>query len=341
MNTFSVVWRVQMARSSNQKMKLLYLIKILSEKTDENHRMPARDLVRELETYGIRAERKSIYDDIDCLIHFGYDIVNVKAKAGGGYYLAGREFELPELKLLVDAVQASRFITLKKSRELIGKLEKLAGPYEAGKLQRQVFVAGRVKAENESIYYNVDEIHKAIQEDMPILFVYMEWNRNREFQPKKGGVPYRVSPLALTFKDENYYLIAYDENEGKIKHFRVDKMSGIRGIEGQRRSHTSEFDEAAVGEYAARNFGMFGGKMQTVTLGLPETMVGVVIDRFGRECEIRTAREGFVSVRVKVAVSSQFYGWLAGLGSGVRLLSPGSVRENYIRHLEAVIQNNR
>lgn len=320
-------------------MKLLYLLKILSEKTDENHRLTAEELAEELASYGIRAERKSIYDDIDCLIRFGYDIVNVKARAGGGYYLAGREFELPELKLLVDAVQASRFITLKKSKELIGKLERLAGPYEAKELRRQVFVTGRVKAENESIYYNVDTIHKAILENAPIRFVYMEWTVKKELQPKRDGAFYEASPLALTFQEEKYYLVAYDEAERKIKHFRVDKMSGIAQITERKRSHTEIFDEAAIGEYTTMNFGMFGGETQTAVLLMPESLIGVVLDRFGRECDIRQKEEGFVSVRVRVAVSSQFYGWLSGFGGRIKLLSPENIREDYLRYLKNIIQN--
>lgn len=174
-----------MAKASNQKLKLLYILKILNEKTDEQHPLSSKGLIEALSSYDIHAERKSIYDDIDCLIQFGYDIVYVKAGTGSGYYMADREFELPELKLLVDAVQSSRFITQKKSRELILKIEKLAGPYEAKKLQRQVIVAGRIKTENESIYYNVDSIHKAIQENMPITFTYLEWNVQKSCSLRK------------------------------------------------------------------------------------------------------------------------------------------------------------
>ena len=222
-----------MAKSVNQKMKLLYILKILTEKTDESHCLPAQEIIALLASYGITAERKSIYDDIECLNHFGYDIVNVKSRKGGGYYLASREFELPELKLLVDAVQASRFITQKKSRELISKIEKLAGPYEGKQLQRQVFVAGRVKTENESIYYNVDRIHKAIQDNAPVMFLYLAWNVKKELVPRHEGKKYRISPWALTWQDENYYLIAYDDEVGRIKHFRVDKMSNITQLSNE------------------------------------------------------------------------------------------------------------
>lgn len=327
-----------MAKSSNQKMKLLYLLKIFCEKTDENHCMSARDLIGELERYGIFAERKSIYDDINCLINFGYDIVNVKARTDGGYYLAGREFELPELKLLVDAVQASRFITQKKSRELIAKIERLTSPYEAKKLQRQVIVAGRIKAENESIYYNVDEIHNAIQNNIPITFTYLEWNMQKELQPRKSGQKYKVSPWALTWKDENYYLIAYDQEEEKIKHFRVDKMNRIEGVVKEKRSGMSEFERLDIGEYTNKTFGMFGGEAETVTILLPASMIGIIIDRFGKETDVRSRDNDMISVRIKAAVSGQFYGWITGLGEKISIIAPEKIKKEYAQYLKEILK---
>lgn len=328
-----------MARSSNQKLKLLYLLKILHEKTDESHPMTTKDLIRELSRYQITAERKSIYDDIGCLTDFGFDIVSSRARTGGGYYLASREFELPELKLLVDAVQASRFITEKKSGELIAKLERLAGPYEARKLQRQVLVAGRIKADNESIYYNVDRIHNAIQEDRPITFTYLEWTVKKVLKPRRDGQRYRVSPLALAWREENYYLIARDEGEDRIKHYRVDKMSRIEAVEGEKRTGTEGFGVRETAEYVNKTFGMFGGEAQAVTLLLPSAMIGVMLDRFGREIDIRDRGEGLVSVRIKVAVSGQFYGWLCGLGGQVKILAPAKVRQDFQQYLQKILED--
>lgn len=327
-----------MAKSSNQKLKLLYLIKILSEKSDENHCLSAQRLIDELSRYDIKAERKSIYDDINCLNYFGYDIIYVKSRTDGGYYLASRDFELPELKLLVDAVQASRFITLKKSKELISKIEKLAGPYDAKQLQRQVLVAGRIKAENESIYYNVDKIHNAIQDNTQISFIYLTWNSGKELKPRKDGHLYRMSPLALTWKDENYYLIAYDDEENKIKHFRVDKMSRISQLSEIPRQGLEEFGKLDVAEYTNKTFGMFGGEATAVTLLMPETMAGIVLDRFGKEITIRKVSEGIISIRIMVAVSNQFYGWLTGLGKDVTVLSPEHVRKEYQDYLEEILE---
>lgn len=330
-----------MAKSANQKLKLLYILKILMEKTDETHCMPAQEIIAQLASYGISAERKSIYDDIECLISFGYDIVNVKSRKGGGYYLADREFELPELKLLVDAVQASRFITQKKSRELIAKIEKLAGPYEGKQLQRQVFVAGRVKTENESIYYNVDRIHRAIQNNFPVTFTYSTWNIKKELQPKREGKKYQASPWALTWQDENYYLIAYDDEEEKIKHYRVDKMSRITELSDEKRKGVEAFQKFDIAQYTNMTFGMFGGEMETVTLKLPESMIGIILDRFGREIDVRKLENERVSVRIKAALSGQFYGWLTGLGSQVSILAPEYVRKEYVQFIEKIVSNYR
>lgn len=222
-----------MAKSAGQKLKLLYIIKLLTENTDENHPVSTADIIAYLESNGIHSERKSIYDDMEKLCDFGYDIIQVQSRLGGGYYMAGREFELAELKLLVDAVQSSRFITTRKSRSLIKKLERMAGKYDAGKLQRQVYVAGRIKTENESIYYNIDNIHRAIQENRQIEFQYLDWNLKKELVPRVGGRK-QVSPWALIWREENYYLAAYDGVDGIMKHYRVDKMGQMKVLKEER-----------------------------------------------------------------------------------------------------------
>lgn len=326
-----------MAKSANQKLKLLYLLKILTEQTDEEHCMSAQTLIDALDEYGIRAERKSIYDDITQLIDFGYDIVLVKAKSGGGYYLASREFELAELKLLVETVQASRFLTLKKSRELIAKIEKLASKAEAGQLQRQVYVANRIKTANESIYYIVDDIHRAIQNNEQISFQYLEWNLEKELLPRKDGKVYRISPWALTCKDENYYLIAHDNESDTIKHFRVDKMGHIEVLTGVGRQGADLFERFDIAAYANKTFGMFGGQEEIVTLEFENHFIGVVLDRFGKEVPVRKRDAQHFSVRVQVALSGQFYGWLTGLGAGAKITAPAGVVEEYRDYLQDVI----
>ncbi len=322
-----------MAKSANQKLKLLYLLKILTEQSDEEHCMSAQALIDALAAYDIKAERKSIYDDIAQLIDFGYDIVLVKAKTGGGYYLAGRDFELAELKLLVETVQASRFLTVKKSRELIAKIEKLASRSEAGQLQRQVYVANRIKTANESIYYIVDDIHRAIQNNEQISFQYLEWNLEKELVPRKDGKIYRVSPWALTCKDENYYLIAHESESDSIKHFRVDKMGHIEILAGAARQGAELFDRFDIAAYANKTFGMYGGREEVVTLEFENRFIGVVMDRFGKEVSVRRRDAGHFSVRVQVAVSGQFFGWLTGLGVGAKITAPTEVVTEYREYL--------
>ncbi len=325
-----------MGRSVGQKLKLLYLVKILSEQTDEQHPMPMKRILEALSEYDITAERKTVYADIEDLKQFGYDILFNPSKTEGGYYLASREFELAECKLLVDAVQASRFITAKKSKELIGKLEKLTSRYEAGKLQRQVYVVNRVKTSNESIYYNVDAIHRAIQDNVQISFQYFEWSLDKKMIPRKNGIKYEISPWALIWQDENYYLAGFDEAEKKIKHFRVDKMGTI-ALSEKKREGTESFARFDIAEYTNKMFGMFGGEEQIVTLQFPNYLIGVVMDRFGKEADVRKRDEEHFSVRLKVAVSGQFFGWLAGLGKETVILSPKEVAKEYRDYLEEIL----
>ena len=316
-----------MAKSPGQKLKLLYIIKFLRENTDEHHPMNTAELISRLEAEGIHSERKSIYDDMEKLCDFGYDIIQVHSRQGGGYYLAAREFELAELKLLVDAVQSSRFITTKKSRELIKKLEHMAGKHDAGKLQRQVYVAGRVKTENESIYYNIDNIHRAIQENRQISFLYLDWNLKKELVPRLNGDK-QVSPWALIWREENYYLAAFDKQDGIVKHYRVDKMGQVAVLDAAREG-LEQFSGLDLASYTNQTFGMFAGKEEIVTMQFPNRLVGVVLDRFGKEADIRPLQDETFRIRAKVAVSGQFFGWLAGIGKEAHIISPEGVRKQY------------
>lgn len=326
-----------MARSEKQKQKLLYLLKILTEQTDEQHPMPMAVLLDKLRAEDISAERKSVYSDIDCLMDFGADIAYNTTREGG-YYLASREFELAELKLLVDAVSASRFITKSKSEQLIRKIEKLASRYEAVQLQRQVYTAEQIKHENESIYYHVDAIHTAIHENRQVSFRYLEWNLQKELVPRKGGKYYRISPWSLMWNDENYYLIGYDAQAGMLKHFRVDKIGPIEMLK-ERREGEEVFRKCDLSAYSAKTFGMYGGEETIVTLGFPNALVGVVIDRFGKDIVIRKQPKDYFEVHVKVMVSRQFYGWLAGIGKEAKVISPISVREGYREYLREILEN--
>ena len=326
-----------MPKSSNQKLKLFYILQMLRENTDENHLLSTQEIIRRLADNDIKAERKTIYDDMECLADYGYDVILKKGKAGG-YYLAGREFELAELKLLVDAIQASRFITVKKSRELIKKLEKMVSRNQAVQLRRQVYVMDRVKTENEKIYYNVDTIYKAISENVKISFTYLEWSISKELRPKRNGKKYLVSPWALIWENENYYLAAFDSAAECIKHYRVDKMGDVM-LSRAERVGKEQFDIANPAEYAKQTFGMFGGEVEMITLQFDNRLIGVVLDRFGKNTDIKIGEADNFTVRIKVAVSGQFFGWLAGVGSGAAIVSPDDVKYQYKDWLSNILSN--
>ena len=326
-----------MPKSEKQKLKLLYITQYLMEKTDENHIATTTELIDYLASNGITAERKSIYTDIELLIDYGLDIVKVKGRPAG-YQLVSRQFELAELKLLVDAVQASKFITSKKSRELIGKLETLCSKKEARQLHRQVVVTNRTKAVNENIYYNVDQIYSAIAGNVKIRFLYFEWNVKKEMQLRHDGAFYEVSPWLLTWDDDNYYLIAYDDESRMIKHYRVDKMLKL-SLSDKKRQGKEQFENFDIAAYSKKTFGMFAGEEKMVTLSCKTNLIGVIIDRFGNEASLRENGEGFVLVRVKVAVSRQFFGWLTGLSDAVKIVGPKETAEEYRSYLEEILAN--
>lgn len=313
-----------MPKSSNQKLKLIYLMKILLERTDETHSITMPEIIDALAAYGISAERKSIYNDIENLRLYGLDVIGTQEDRTYHYYIGNKQFELAELKLLVDSVQSAKFITAKKSNELIKKIEGLASKYEASQLQRQVFVAGRVKTMNESIYYNVDRIHTAIAENSRITFQYFQWNVDKKMELRHDGALYEVSPWSLLRDDENYYLIAYDSVEGIIKHFRVDKMLYINST-GEMREGKQAFKSFDMAAYGRKMFGMYGGKEEWVHIECDNSFAGVMIDRFGKDVSMIPLDDKRFVVNVEVAVSRQFLSWIIGLGEGVTLTGPESV----------------
>lgn len=308
---------------SHQKLKLLYLLKILLEQTDEEHFLTVPQMIAELSKVGISAERKSIYDDLEYLKLFGIDICSTKTKTTN-YFVASRDFELPELKLLVDSVQSSKFITHKKSLELISKIEKLTSRHNAKQLQRQVFVTNRVKTPNERIYYNVDKIHEAIAENKQITFKYFSLDVNKKKVYGKDGGLYHESPVSLTWDDENYYLITYKEKYDSYVHYRVDKMEDIELSEDGRVLSEKPFD---LSIYSKSMFQMYSGEETDVTIQFENELVGVVYDRFGVNVPIIKTDEIHFICNVKVAVSPHFLSWIISFGNRAKIISPDYVQE--------------
>jgi len=332
-----------MAKGSNQKLKLSYLTRIMLQKTDEEHGLTMAQIIEELGRYDVTAERKSIYEDFaDMTDKLGIEIIKEKVGKETYYHVAGREFEVAEVKLLVDAIQSSKFITEKKSNELIKKVKGLLSHHQAAQLQRQVYVHGRIKTMNESIYYNVDALHAAIAGNNRISFQYCGWFTNKKLVPLHDGSLFVVSPWALTWDDEYYYLVAYDHLDEKIKHYRVDKMVKIK-ILPELRGGKELFEHFDMAAYSKENFGMYHGEVKKVRISFPDYMVGVFIDRFGKDIPIHPAGDRRSETAVNVAVSKQFFGWIASLGRWVWIAGPeevvGEMRE-FAQKLLAVYEKN-
>ena len=320
-------------------LKTLYIMQILTEHTDEDHALNATKIGEILKRdYGIDVHRQTIYSEIGKLMDFGMDIVLNENERLGGYYLASRQFELPELKLLVDAVQSSRFITGKKTKELIGKLEKLCSKGEAKQLNNQVIIYNRPKTTNETIYYNVDKLHSAIYHNRQITYQYVDWTVKKQMEYRHGGEFYVVTPLLLIWDDENYYLVAFDEKAGRIKHYRVDKMRNmsILDIPGSQEAASQHIDAA---QFEKKTFGMYGGEDEKVHLICHNSLAGVILDRFGTDIFMVPVDEEHFSASVTVAVSPQFFGWVTAVGERMRIEGPEEVKQQYQEQLHKILKN--
>ena len=330
-----------MPKNPNQKQKLLYIMKLFYERTDEEYGLTVADIIEYLDAHNIAAERKSIYSDIEILRDFGMDIVKSKVGKITLFSLASREFETQELKLLVDAVQSSKFITQKKSRELIRKIESLTSQHQAKALHRQVIVANRVKTSNEEIYRNIDSIHRAINLKRKISFYYTRWAVSRTGTKKivkirrHDGARYLLTPKALTWDDENYYLIAYDPAIDGLKHFRVDKMEDIV-VEELRADSAKAVDKFDLAAYTKQVFGMYGGELVKVKMKFDDSLVGVVVDRFSDKVFISPNNDGTFTVTTEVMLSPQFFGWLFSFGPQAKLVTPKAARDRFSAYVEDV-----
>ncbi|MCQ2499376.1 MAG: WYL domain-containing protein [Lachnospiraceae bacterium] len=328
-----------MSRGTNQKFKFTYLIEIMQAKTDDEHSLTMPQIMDELEKYEVTAERKSIYSDFaDMTDKFGVEIIKEQIGRETYYHVGSRKFELAEVKLLIDAIQSSKFITQTKSKELIAKIKSFVSDYQAKQLQRQVYINDRVKTMNESVYYNVDYIHTAINENKKIKFKYYRWDVNKKLVPRHNGDWFVVSPWALTWDDENYYMVAFDDIDKQIKHYRVDKMMKI-SLEEEKRAGKEEFKNFDMADYSKSTFGMYQGKKTLVKIVFANPMVGVFIDRFGKDITIRKVDDDLSEINVNVNVSPQFFGWIFSLGKDVKVAGPSEVVEEMKKEAEAFLEN--
>lgn len=326
-----------MSKSSNQKLKLLYIADYLHRNSDEEHCVTTSEIIDMLESVGIEAERKSIYSDIEALRFYGMDI-NISKGRNSGISLLSKKFQVAELKLLVDAVQSSRFITKKKSFDIIKKLSELVSTYEREELQREVYIVNRIKNDNESIYYSTDTIHKAIQTDRMISFKYFNYGADKKKLYHNDGKPIKVSPFGLQYDSEKYYLIAFDGYASKIKHYRVDKMENVEILDESRdgKGYFRKFDLA---EYSNSTIKMFSGEIAPVTLKLPEKFAGAVIDKFGKRCKFVPTEDGEYTVVVNVAMTPTLYSWIFTFGGEIKITAPEKAVNEYKEQLKNAMES--
>lgn len=323
--------------SENQKLKLLNLMKMLYEHTDENHGLTCPEIISGLSEVGIEAERKSVYRDLDTLRGFGLDIVKLPTYPVS-YALASRTFTAAELMLLTDAVQSSRFLTTRMARRLTNGLASLASRHQAAALSKNVHVDGRIKMQNESVFHHVDTLHEAMRRRRKVAFRYVKHDVNKRPRPQGGGRVYCETPVHLIYSDGCYYLIAYNEKHDSFPSYRVDRMQGLRITEdpAARNERIATFDAAA---FCARTFSMFGGEAVPATLLVEEAVMSAIIDRFGKDVESIAVDETHARIHVTVAASPVFFGWLAQFGTSVRLEAPAALARQYADYLLSIARS--
>ena len=315
-----------MAKASRQKTRILTLCRMLERETDEDRGLTMSEIIERLEAQGIPAERKSVYDDFEALSAFGVDVKCEREKGRTEYRLLSRKFELAELKILVDAVHSAKFITPRKSDELIAKLTTLASDRRSRELGRAVFVADRAKSMNESVFIAVDAIHAAIRDNKKVGFYYFDLNEKKEKVYRHDKARYEVSPYALAMDDGKYYLIAYDAAAEKIKHYRVDKTERLSELD-EARDGKELFRDFNLAKYVTEHFGMFGGEETLVTLRCENRLAQIVLDRFGKDVSLHRRGDGRFEVSVRVIVSDIFLAWVLSLSPEMTIIEPKNVRE--------------
>lgn len=327
-----------MPKNDNQKLRILYTKQLLEEQTDSEHGLSVSDINEALERLGVSADRKTVYDDLMRLEEYGMDIVRTGGGRSTDYRLVSRDFEVAELKLLADAVQSARFLSNSKSAALIKKLSSLTSVHEAKSLRREIYMSDRLSTENEQVYYAVDAIHDAMEEDVKISFLYFDYGINKEKVYRHGGATYTVSPWGLIFSDGNYYMVAYDSEYGGMKHYRIDKMERTQLLKAHRDGR-EEGEELDISAYAKRMFGMFSGEETLVTLRAENRLSGVMMDRFGRDVTYFKTDDAHFELNVKVSVSPQFLGWIMSFGKALTIVGPHEVVEKYRSLAKEILDN--
>lgn len=323
-----------------QKVKLLYIIKILTEFTDEEHPLSATEICEKLASYDITAERKAIYDDINCLIDFGYDIIQTRTPKNG-YFLASRDFELPEVFLLCDAVRTAKFISEKKTRELTKKLDKLLSVYQVKRGLRGIYIDSSSKTHNEELFYNIDQINSAIEQGKKVKFTYSKKILREGRQIITESKERVVSPYAMTWQFDYYYLIGNYDKYNNLMNLRIDRIHKVEVTDEPIRhfSEVSDYrDSFDVADYTKKLFGMFGGNMQEVKLRCSNKILEQVTDRFGDSIFITNVTETTFDFTVKAAISDALVTWITNYSDMIEVIRPQELRDKIVDRANEILK---
>jgi predicted DNA-binding transcriptional regulator YafY len=316
-------------KTSNIKLKILYLMDIFLNKTDDNHSITINELVLELEKYGIYCERKSIYDDIEVLRHYGIDIILNACGKNSSYFLGQRQFELAELKIIVDCIYSSKFISYEKSKIIIDKLKKLTSIYEGKNFNKNIIVTDKPKTNNKEILYNIDKIQTAILENKKISFYYYKFNSKKELVLQNEGNPYIITPVSLLINNENYYVVAFYEKYGGVSNFQIDKMMDIKLLPEKAVKINFDFSN-----YSEKRFGMFSGEEENVKIRFRSSLANVVIDRFGIDVKIKNIADDEFCIETKIIPCAKFYSWIFSFKGEAKILEPINIVNEYKEYLK-------
>lgn len=327
-----------MAYNSKAKLKPFYLLKILQEETDAEHGLSMSQIIERLEQYGISAERKSIYADIEVLREFDIDIRTYQRNPVE-YAIERRDFSLGELMLMVDAIQSCRAITERQARMLVTNIKTLANNYEQEKLDRRIHVAGRIKSKSESVFGNIDAIHEAMRLRRKISFVYYRRGLDGERHATRGGKGHEVTPVGVAYADGFYYLAAWNDEHADMVEYRIDRMGKVRVADGSA-TRNDEINRHRYEGDEYESFGRFSGEEVSATLTVKADKVEIVLDRFGDAAILSKMDDSTAKACVKVQVSEQFFGWIAGMGKAVRIAAPKSLVEKYRNYLRYLLKED-
>jgi predicted DNA-binding transcriptional regulator YafY len=322
-----------MAGVEQPRLKLLYVLKLLEEESDEENGVTMSRILAYLEQHGVSAERKSIYRDLATLQEFGYEIEKNGARPVE-YCLNTRTFALAELKLLVDAVQSAQFISKEMTDKLIRKLASQTSRSRASDLRRQVHYAGRVKSDNDHVYYTTGTLHDAINHNRRVTFKYIEHTLDRGTQPRRDGEPYEISPYALVWNDDRYYVVGHYERYGKVCNFRVDRMKSVTPLKTQNHPEPGDF---RLENYIKNEFSLFTGETVSLDVLFDNSLINPVMDRFGVSTTILPHGPNHFIAHIQAAVSPVFYSWLFQFGSSATILTPERIAKEYRERVKEVL----